>query len=211
MMSTSNGKNGESKPEETELKTAASANNDLSSSSDSCLADILFTVDFAAQKHKSQRRKDPEKTPYINHPIGVANILIQEGGVEDVEVVQAALLHDTVEDTDTTFEELEEMFGKTVTALVREVTDDKTLAKEERKDLSVKNAGLKSHKAMLVTMADKIYNLRDLVRVLPEGWTEKRRKEYFVWAQKVCVQCYKANDALAGILQAMFTDFFATN
>jgi len=205
-MMTSNGKNGQSTPDETELKTA---NTDISSSSDSCLADILFTVDFAAQKHKSQRRKDPEKTPYINHPIGVANILIQEGGIEDVEVVQAALLHDTVEDTETTFEELEEMFGKAVTALVREVTDDKSLAKDERKGLAIKNASLKSHKAMLVTMADKIYNLRDLARVLPEGWTEKRREEYFVWAQKVCVQCYKANDTLAGILQTMFTDFFA--
>jgi len=205
MMSTSNGKNGQSEPEKTELKTA----NDLSTSYDSCLADIIFTVDYAAQKHKSQRRKDPEATPVINHPVGVANILIQEGGVEDIEVIQAALLHDTVEDTDTSFEELEETFGKTVTALVREVTDDKALSKEERKELSIKNASLKSHKAKLVTMADKIYNLRDLVRVLPEGWTEARRKEYFGWAQKVCVQCYEANDALAAILQAMFTDFFS--
>jgi guanosine-3',5'-bis(diphosphate) 3'-pyrophosphohydrolase len=206
--STTRATNGQSSSQDadTELKTG----NELSpSGGDSCLADIIFTVDFAAQKHKSQRRKDPEKTPYINHPIGVANILIQEGGVEDVEVIQAALLHDTVEDTDTTFEELEETFGKAVTALVREVTDDKSLAKEERKELAVKNACHKSHKAKLVKMADKIYNLRDLARVLPEGWTEKRREEYFVWAQKVCVQCYKANDALAAILQGMFTEFFS--
>ena len=89
------------------------------------------------------------------------------------------------------------------------MTDDKTLTKEERKESQVRNASLKSHNAKLIKMADKIYNLRDLNRSLPDGWSEKRREEYFVWAQKVCVQCYKANDTLAGILQKLFADFFA--
>jgi len=96
-----------------------------------------------------------------------------------------------------------------VAKIVREVTDDKLLSKEERKEMQVKNASHKSHEAKLVKMADKIYNLRDLNRVLPEGWDEKRRHEYFVWAQKVCTQIYDANAPLAACLQTLFTEFFA--
>lgn len=94
-------------------------------------------------------------------------------------------------------------------AIVREVTDNKLLPKEERKALQIKNASQLSHKAKLVRMADKIYNLRDCNRVLPEGWDHKRRIEYFQWAQKVCSQIYDANDSLAGCLQTLFTDFFS--
>ncbi|ODN02102.1 Guanosine-3',5'-bis(diphosphate) 3'-pyrophosphohydrolase MESH1 [Orchesella cincta] len=208
---TTNGKSDEacqSQSKETVKDAGRTASPTCLSACNSDLPDIIFTIDFAAQKHKDQRRKDPDKTPYINHPIGVANILIQEGGVEDLEVIQAAVLHDTVEDTDTTFEELEEAFGKSVTNIVREVTDNKLLSKEERKELQIKNASHKSHQAKLVKMADKIYNLRDLNRALPEGWDEKRRHEYFVWAQKVCCQIYDANEALATCLQKLFTEFF---
>ncbi|CAL8127076.1 unnamed protein product [Orchesella dallaii] len=211
-MSTANGKgksDANCQPKETEKKAApsASASPSCLSACNADLADIIYAVDFAARKHKNQRRKDPEKTPYINHPIGVAHILIQEGGIEDGEVIQAAILHDTVEDTDTTFEELEEHFGKSVANIVREVTDNKLLSKEERKELQVKNASHKSLQAKLVKLADKIYNLRDLNRVLPEGWDENRRREYFNWAEKVCCQIYDANDHLAKCLQTLFSEF----
>ncbi|KAG9352297.1 hypothetical protein JZ751_020710 [Albula glossodonta] len=136
-------------------------------SSDSVL--LLETAHFAAEKHKNQRRKDPEGTPYINHPIGVARILSHEGGVTDIEVLQAALLHDTVEDTDTSFAELEAAFGPKVARIVREVTDDKTLAKQERKRQQVEHAPHCSHQAKLVKLADKLYNLRDLNRCTPTG------------------------------------------
>jgi (p)ppGpp synthase/HD superfamily hydrolase len=101
------------------------------------LATLLKTTNFAAIKHSSQRRKDPEQTPYINHPIGVAYILSKEVGITDISVLQAALLHDTVEDTDTTFEELTEIFGETVSLIVREVTDDTSLSKMERKAMQI--------------------------------------------------------------------------
>lgn len=147
----------------------------------------LYTkcINFAAIKHRDQRRKDPEKTPYINHPIGVANILAEEGGIDDLEVLMAAVLHDTVEDTDTSFEEIEEQFGSTIRSIVAEVTDDKSLPKQERKRLQVENASHKSPKAKLVKLADKLYNLRDLQRATPEFWTKERHDEYFIWAKKV--------------------------
>jgi guanosine-3',5'-bis(diphosphate) 3'-pyrophosphohydrolase len=98
---------------------------------------ILDACQFAAEKHVTQRRKG-DGSPYINHPIGVAHLLWREGGVRDVAVLQAAVLHDTVEDTDTSFEELEARFGSTVRALVAEVSDDKVLSKVERKRYQVR-------------------------------------------------------------------------
>lgn len=149
------------------------------------MAEVIKAADFAAKKHRDQRRKDAEGTPYINHPIGVANIIINEGGIDDPIVLQAALLHDTVEDTDTTLDEVEEHFGKTVRDVVDEVTDKKELPKEERKRLQVVLAPKKSHRAKLVKLADKLYNLRDLHRCTPQGWTKERAQQYFVWSSYV--------------------------
>ncbi|XP_037030685.1 guanosine-3',5'-bis(diphosphate) 3'-pyrophosphohydrolase MESH1 [Bradysia coprophila] len=142
-------------------------------------------MNFAAIKHKTQRRKDPDKTPYINHPIGVAYILTHEADITDLDVIQAAILHDTVEDTDTTFEEIEQEFGLNVKNIVAEVTDDKSLPYAERKRLQIVHAKDSTHQAKLVKLADKLYNLRDLQSCIPEGWTEERRREYFNWAKKV--------------------------
>jgi len=150
-----------------------------------CVATALIKcTDFAARKHSTQRRKDPEETPYINHPIGVAAILV-EAGETDPCVLQAALLHDTVEDTDTSPQELRECFGEAVAAVVAEVTDDKTLSAAERKARQVTKAATCSRQAKLVKLADKIYNCSDLVRVLPVGWTETRRQEYLAWTRRV--------------------------
>lgn len=156
---------------------------------------IIKTTHFAAVKHKDQRRKDPEQTPYINHPIGVANYLV-EAGVDDAAVIQAALLHDTVEDTDTTIEELRDVFGSEVARIVAEVTDEKGLVKEERKRLQIIHARNASTKAKLVKLADKLYNITDLERSLPENWTVDRRKQYFVWAAKVVKGCRGINSQL---------------
>ncbi|XP_034291498.1 guanosine-3',5'-bis(diphosphate) 3'-pyrophosphohydrolase MESH1 [Pantherophis guttatus] len=159
-------------------------------------ARLLDAVDFAARKHSAQRRKDPERTPYINHPIGVAQILAQEAGVTDVAVLQAALLHDTVEDTDATFAELEQRFGPGVRRLVEELTDDKALPRTERKRLQVERAAGLSAGARLVALADKLHNLRDLDRRAPEDWSEQRVREYFAWAARVA-------DALRGSCPAL--------
>ncbi|XP_052902984.1 guanosine-3',5'-bis(diphosphate) 3'-pyrophosphohydrolase MESH1 [Anopheles moucheti] len=160
-------------------------------------------VNFAAVKHRNQRRLDADETPYINHPIGVAYILT-EAGISDPEVLQAAILHDTVEDTDATFEEIESMFGHNVCSIVREVTDDKSLPKQERKRLQVERAAGKSHQAKLVKLADKIYNLRDLQRCKPKNWTDDRCREYFCWAKQVCDNLKGTNETLESILDDIF-------
>jgi len=149
------------------------------------LALLLKALAFAAHKHRDQRRKDHEASPYINHPIALADVLVNEGGVSDVEVLCAALLHDTVEDTATTPEELVDAFGSRVARIVAEVTDDKALNKADRKRLQVENAAHLSPEAKLVKLADKICNLRDVAERPPAGWDLARRREYFDWAKRV--------------------------
>uniref|UniRef100_UPI00398F2C8B guanosine-3',5'-bis(diphosphate) 3'-pyrophosphohydrolase MESH1 n=1 Tax=Pristiophorus japonicus TaxID=55135 RepID=UPI00398F2C8B len=165
---------------------------------------ILEAADFAAKKHKNQRRKDPDGTPYINHPLGVSRILSHEAAITDVVVLQAALLHDTVEDTDTTLAEIEEKFGEKVRSVVAEVTDDKSLLKAERKQKQIEHAPHCSYEAKLVKLADKLYNLRDLQRCTPTGWTEKRVEEYFIWASQVVAGLRGTNQALETSLDALF-------
>ena len=149
------------------------------------LALLLKALAFAAHKHRDQRRKDPAASPYINHPIALADVLVNEGGVTDVEVLCAALLHDTVEDTDTTEQELAAAFGPRVARIVAEVTDDQALSKAERKRLQVEHAGSLSLEAKLVKLADKICNLRDVLQRPPAHWGLERRREYFEWAKDV--------------------------
>lgn len=161
-------------------------------------------LNFAAIKHSTQRRKNKEKTPYINHPIGVANILANEGDITDLDVLMAAVLHDTVEDTDCSFEEIEEHFGKEIRGIVEEVTDDKTLPKMERKALQIVHAKTASPKAKLIKLGDKLYNLRDLEKEIPEGWTQERADEYFVWAKKVVDNCKGTNKKLEDKLDELF-------
>ncbi len=148
---------------------------------------VLRALAFAAQKHTKQRRKDADASPYINHPIAVASILLHEAGVSDPIVLAAAILHDTVEDTDTTEAELREVFGAQVAAVVMEVTDDKSQPKAARKQAQVDHAAHLSHCAQQVKLADKIANLRDMVRA-PPSWTLERRREYFAWGKRVADQ-----------------------
>jgi guanosine-3',5'-bis(diphosphate) 3'-pyrophosphohydrolase len=149
------------------------------------LALLLKALAFAAHKHRDQRRKDAGASPYINHPIALADVLVNEGGVHDVEVICAALLHDTVEDTATTHEELVNAFGARIARIVAEVTDDKRLPKAERKRLQIEHAPHVSREAKLVKLADKICNLRDVADRPPAGWDLARRREYFEWAKRV--------------------------
>ncbi|KAI9343644.1 HD domain-containing 3 [Obelidium mucronatum] len=167
---------------------------------------LLEAIHFAAIKHTNQRRKDPAQTPYINHPIGVARILTHEGGVTDLDTLIAAILHDTVEDTDTSFQEIEALFGASVAALVAEVTDDKNLLKADRKRLQIEKAPTASAKAKLVKLADKIHNLRSIGIAPPVGWSEQRVQEYFEWAEKVTNGCRGVNPQLDSILDAMYAD-----
>ena len=146
---------------------------------------ILKAANFAAEKHRLQTRKDPEGSPYINHPIAVANLLWHEASVEDVVALAAALLHDTVEDTDTSVAELTTEFGEEIAGVVAEVSDDKNLPKQARKRAQVEHAPHLSLSAQRVKIADKICNLRDVARTPPPSWTLERRQEYFDWASEV--------------------------
>jgi guanosine-3',5'-bis(diphosphate) 3'-pyrophosphohydrolase len=146
---------------------------------------LLQAILFAAEKHRDQRRKGADQAPYINHPIAVAEILWRVGGVRDEVTLQAAILHDTVEDTDTTPEELEILFGVEVRDVVMEATDDKSLPKAERKRLQIEHAPHKSVRARAVKIADKISNLRDIIHTPPPDWGEVRIREYALWSEQV--------------------------
>jgi guanosine-3',5'-bis(diphosphate) 3'-pyrophosphohydrolase len=153
-------------------------------------------VQFAAQKHRSQRRKDVEASPYINHPIEVATTLATRGGVADLSILIAAVLHDTIEDTETTAQELEDRFGPEVRALVLEVTDDKRLPKAERKRLQIEHTPLCSAKAKTIKLGDKIANVRDVTTAPPADWSATRRREYLDWTEQVARGCRGSNPAL---------------
>jgi guanosine-3',5'-bis(diphosphate) 3'-pyrophosphohydrolase len=150
---------------------------------------LLDALAFAAEKHRYQRRKDAEASPYINHPIAVAHVLATEAHSVDEVTLVAALLHDTVEDTETTDDELRHRFGEEVAQIVAEVTDDKSLPKEERKKLQIRHAARASDRAKRLKMADKICNIRDITLHPPEDWSMDRRRDYLIWAEKVVAGC----------------------
>lgn len=157
---------------------------------------ILKAASFSAKKHSKQHRKDEFSTPYINHPIAVALIISDIGGIDDVEVIAAALLHDTIEDTDTTPIELEVEFGKKVCEYVLEVSDDMDLPKEERKSKQIQHAKHLSKGAALIKLGDKIVNVTDAINNPPDDWSLKRRQEYLEWAERVIDNCPKVNDGM---------------
>jgi len=165
---------------------------------------ILKAAHFAAQKHRDQRRKDEDASPYINHPISVAKIISEIGNVEDPEVLAAALLHDTIEDTETTIDELIDNFGERVCSLVQEVTDDKTLPRLQRKQRQIDHAKEISEGAALIKLGDKISNVTDITNTPPTNWDSNRRLEYFEWAEKVINNCPKVNEKLENILRIVF-------
>jgi GTP diphosphokinase / guanosine-3',5'-bis(diphosphate) 3'-diphosphatase len=146
---------------------------------------FVKAVAFAADKHRTQRRKDADASPYINHPISLANVLANEGGISDATILCAAVLHDTIEDTQTTPAELEQIFGREITSIVLDVTDDKSLDKASRKQKQIEHAPHISREAKLVKLADKISNLRDILSSPPADWPAERKRAYFDWASKV--------------------------
>jgi GTP diphosphokinase / guanosine-3',5'-bis(diphosphate) 3'-diphosphatase len=159
-------------------------------------AQLLDAIDFAAERHRDQRRKDVAASPYINHPIALAKLLAETGGIEDLVVLQAAILHDTIEDTETRYDELVARFGLDVADVVMEVTDDKNLPKAARKQAQIDHAPHKSRAAALVKLADKTCNLRDVANSPPKDWPLQRRREYFDWAKSVVDGLPKVNPAL---------------
>jgi guanosine-3',5'-bis(diphosphate) 3'-pyrophosphohydrolase len=160
------------------------------------IARFLGALEFSARKHRDQRRKDREASPYINHPIEVASVLATIGRVSDLTTLVAAILHDTLEDTETTGDELDVRFGREIRQLVEEISDDKRLAKTERKRLQIERAPALSAPAKLIRVADKICNVRDVTHRPPAHWTPERRREYLAWTERVVAGCRGCNSAL---------------
>ncbi|MGE0446711.1 MAG: HD domain-containing protein [Vicinamibacterales bacterium] len=164
---------------------------------------LLRALAFASERHSRQRRKDEDASPYINHPIAVARLLAEDGGVADETLLIAALLHDTIEDTEATAEELRDLFGVEVAALVLELTDDKALPKQERKRLQIVHAATASPSARQIKIADKVCNLRDILASPPDGWSVARKREYVDWAVAVVAGCRGVNAGLERAFDAV--------
>jgi (p)ppGpp synthase/HD superfamily hydrolase len=157
---------------------------------------ILQAIKFAADKHQHQRRKNQEATPYINHPLAVMETLWRIGQVRHIPTLVAAVLHDTLEDTETTPEEIENLFGVEVLVLVQEVSDDKSLPKGTRKQLQIEHASQLSSQAKEIKLADKLHNVYDVSHAPPANWPHKRLYDYLEWADKVVAGLRGVNPAL---------------
>ncbi len=157
---------------------------------------VSEAAELAARRHNGMRRKGRSDEPYINHLAEVANLLSAATEGADAELVAAGWLHDTIEDTETTHDELAQRFGLRVAALVEEVTDDMSLEKRERRQRQIEDAPKKSASAKLIKIADKISNIR--ARMLPEPSKEQRDDlaDYLAWAEKVVAGCRGGNAAL---------------
>ena len=164
---------------------------------------VIRAVEFAAKKHRMQRRKDKDASPYINHPIALMHVLCIDAGITNAMILAAAALHDTIEDTETTRAELEAEFGSHVCGLVVELTDNKSLAKAERKRLQIEHASHTSREGTLVKLADKICNLRDMVSP-PAGWGLERQREYFDWAKAVVDRLPRVSSKLLKLFEQAY-------
>ncbi len=157
---------------------------------------LLAAAHYAARQHKDQIRKGANSEPYIVHPLEVAKLLADIGGVTDHEVLMAAILHDTIEDTDSTNEEIKSLFGERVCSIVLEVTDDKSLPKERRKELQVEHAPHLTPEAKQLKMCDKISNISDIVNNPPKEWPLERKLEYVEWGERVFAGLRGVNERL---------------
>ncbi len=170
------------------------------------IRDLTLAYQFAAERHVLQRRKGEAAEPYINHLVEVAALVAEATEGADVEAVMAAVLHDTVEDTETSVEDIARHFGPRVAGMVAEVTDDKTLPKAERKRLQVEHAPRASLEARIIKLADKISNLGALLSSPPKGWAAERRMEYLAWSRQVVAGCRGASP----LLEARFDEVART-
>ena len=167
---------------------------------------MLKALKFAAIRHRDQRRKDKQASPYINHPITVVSTLWETGGIRDVTTLVAGILHDIIEDTDTSTEELTAEFGAEICQIVKELTDDKQLPKPVRKRLQLQNVAELSTRARHVRIADKISNLEDILHSPPANWSLERRREYVEWAGKVIDGLRGSNNALEKYFGELFAE-----
>jgi len=168
---------------------------------------LVRALHYATEQHRNQRRKDEAATPYINHPITLLHILNVEVGIEDNDVLIAALLHDVIEDCsgphqmhiELRRQEIREQFGETVLSYVEAVSDDTSLSQKARKQAQIEHAAHIPHGAKLVKIADKTANLRDISSHPPANWSPERKTEYFAWAKQVVDVVRGSHEGLEGL------------
>ncbi len=170
------------------------------------LNDLIDAIIFAGQKHRGQIRKDQQGSPYITHPVAVAQKVLEKGRVGDRNVLLAALLHDTIEDTPTTPDEIRDQFGQDVLSIVLELTDDKSLPKDQRKQLQILHASSLSHAAKIIKLADKLVNCQDILHSPPKDWSLERRRDYIQWAADVVAQIRGTNLPLESAFDTMLAE-----
>ena len=154
---------------------------------------VSEAAELAARRHNGMARKGRGNEPYINHLAEVANLLSAATEGADAELVAAGWLHDSIEDTETTREELAQKFSERVASLVVECTDDMNLPKAERRRLQAVHAPKKSPSAKLIKIADKISNIG--ARIHSDPSTEERDDlvDYINWAEQVVAGCRGGN------------------
>ncbi len=167
---------------------------------------LLKSLRFSAEKHRNQRRKDEQASPYINHPIEVVETIWRVGQVRQIPTLAAAVLHDTIEDTSATPLEIRDLFGDEVLKLVLEVSDDKSLPSPTRKQLQIEHAPFLSDAAKQIKLADKISNVYDVSHSPPKNWSLQRRQEYLEWCDKVVAGLRGANPALEAMFDEVLRD-----
>lgn len=164
---------------------------------------IMEAVKYSSVCHRNQRRKDSGKTPYINHPIEAAEFLTSHS-VTDCDTIIGTLLHDVIEDTDGTYDEIKARFGENVAKFVMECSDDKKLNKIMRKRLQIKHAASISDQAKLIKLADKYSNISGLLETPPKSWSKEEITGYVTWGLAVCERLYGVNDSIDTAVRDLF-------
>ncbi len=154
---------------------------------------LLEALDFAAERHSAQRRKGPDAAPYVNHLIEVAMLVANVGQVEDVEVLIAAVLHDVLEDTPTTADEVTARFGARVCRLVEALSDDKQLPRPRRRAITLEELPNAETDVKVIKLADLSSN----IKLMPPAWSDERKLEYLEWSERAATICSPACQALA--------------
>ena len=159
---------------------------------------ITRALHFAAERHSNHRRKGQAQEPYVNHLAEVSELVADATEGKDVNLIAAALLHDTIEDTETSSDELVATFNNDIAQLLADVTDDKSLPKQDRKYLQVVNSRAQNMRVKLLKLADKTSNLRSLANSPPENWNTEQKQAYIDWAIKVAAGLKGVNPWLEG-------------
>jgi GTP diphosphokinase / guanosine-3',5'-bis(diphosphate) 3'-diphosphatase len=172
---------------------------------------VTRAIYFTSVKYSDKHRKNMQDVPHINHPIEVCNFLCNIGGITNHVMLCAAILHDILENTKTTYFELVEKFGEDVANIVLECTDNDEFNEEKRKRLQLRHAHDYSDNAKLIKLADEWSTIKTLLENPPNEWTTDRILGYVKWSCKYCMQMYGTNDNIDNALKKLFEQMHIHN